>query len=99
MKIAGIKILSMRESAGMPGVPWLFITVLGGITKLKGFAFYVKLQIGQNVFLERNRRAAFAFTWDTGSYGLNPNKEGIQLTIKKETDVFINAYLSVNPKK
>jgi N-acetylglutamate synthase/N-acetylornithine aminotransferase len=46
----------------------------------------------------RNKKRAAALTWSTGVLGTNRDLDKIRSEIKGRVDVFLDAWLSVNPK-
>jgi len=60
----------------------------------------ITLEFKQYVTLVRSPSAqAYGATWSTGYMGYNPQLRDIRDKMKDRVDIFINAYLSVNPKK
>lgn len=103
LRIAGIKVLTEKESTDTPGRPFLYVlvTVLGG-DGVYAFSYHVSLQ--QEVLLARDKAmpTVLAPTWSVSGVGKAGRKDLPQYVrdaVKDEIDVFLNAYLSVNPKK
>lgn len=98
LRNAGIKLISKNESDDMIGTPWLSLTVEGD-TK-KGSTLYTsELSLRQDAYLVRNFLTVHVATWSVGRIGLTYKLETIRSSAKDLTDKFVNAYLSVNPKK
>lgn len=104
LRLAGIKVLSEEESLKQRGYPYLYVNAIVGLGKnTPGLAFYaIRCALKQDVTLTRDDSiSTIATTWDTGASGLvgASNLQNIRGGIKDLVDEFINAYLSVNPKK
>jgi hypothetical protein len=104
LRQAGIPVLDAKD----PKLPKLEVAALeinvNIVTSSDGiWVFTVSVALGQNVRLVRDPSiiGVFANTWDvveTGRVG-KPNVRELRDLIKDGVDTFINAYLSVNPKK
>jgi hypothetical protein len=106
LRLAGIKVLTIEDSAKQPGSPWLYVNahvMLAKDTPFQGLVVYsIDCELIQTVTLARSgSREASATTWHTGSLGYvgRNNLRKIRDSTKDLVDDFINAYLSVNPKK
>jgi hypothetical protein len=106
LRQAGIPILTERERATLPGNPYLAITVktqqtTGGLSGLSVYAIAVAFK--QNAVLVRDSdlRAIGAATWSVGASGSVDRDHLQQLwdAVDTQIDTFIQAYLSVNPKR
>ena len=103
LRLAGIPVLSESEWLAEPGSPILVVTI--GIqweSDLGVWPYDVEAELVQRVNLERVPKAlAFAGTWSIGVIGSVGKLKvgGIRDNVKDLVDKFINAYLSVNPKK
>jgi hypothetical protein len=102
LRQAGITVLTEAESLAAPGSPYLYISVgTVGSGPLSAYATHVEL--AQSVRLDRDPGIwlAGATTWSVASVGTvgRDNLREIRDDIKDNVDQFINAYLSVNPKK
>jgi hypothetical protein len=102
LRMAGIRILSEKELLTSPGLPSLYIAI--NAVKLDMiFAFDIYVGLDQYIKLTRNPLIiSLAATWSTtgiGSVGETRVRENIREKVKDLVDKFINAYLSVNPKK
>jgi len=63
------------------------------------YLFSIYLELYQAVYLMRNKKRTLAITWSTGIYyGIDSDLDKIRRRIKDQVDVFLNAWLSVNPK-
>lgn len=97
LRLAGIRVVTEKEVIGLPGMPSLY--VMATVTE-SGKAVSINVQLVQNVHLERNGQLAVgATTWDVGAVGVNLTAQDIRDKIKDLVDTFVNAWLSVNPKK
>ena len=96
LRIAGIKVLLDK-----PGVPWMRVR-LDSLTNIQDIVYMVHLDLIQDAHLIKNyklTRLTRVITWSTGYLRRTYRIEDIRSDIKDLTDQFINAYLSVNPKK
>lgn len=80
--------------------PFISIIVNSHRQKLQGwFVYNISCELWQTVSLVRNPSLEIhAITWSTAGLGVGDIKD-IRESIKEQVDQFINAYLSVNPKK
>jgi len=95
LRLAGIHIATSKE-AGVK-VPFLYvrITVLS-----QAQAANIEIQIMEEARLLRNGQfAPGVITWDKGGVVSNPTARLIRDLVKDNVDEFLNAWLSVNPKK
>lgn len=101
LRQAGITVLTQAESHKTPGSPALYINVniFGGPL----YAFSIGMELYQDVRLDRDPSTWIpgATTWSVTAVGIvsRENFRNIRDYIKDRVDEFINAYLSVNPKK
>jgi hypothetical protein len=97
LRLAGMRVVTMEEDFNLPGTPFLYINVnLTDTTK----AGHIEVELRQNAQLERNGQLALAVTtWRTGGIFANTTAQHIRDSIKDSVDEFLNAWLSVNPKK
>lgn len=100
LRLAGIKVLNEEEFFKEKGHPCIYININNLEQKLEGFLVYnISCRFRQYIFLERNPSIkALATTWSQGWIGCG-DIERLRAKIKDIVDEFINAYLSVNPKK
>jgi hypothetical protein len=97
LRLAGMGVATEKEWLQLPGMPVLYINV--NLTN-PVIAASVDLELQQNIRLERNDMVvANVSTWDTGVLLANPTAQAIREKIKDKVDGFLNAWLSVNPKK
>ena len=102
LRLAGIKVLTIEESVNEPGSPWLYVNANVGLSN--NFVFYsIFVELKQSARLTRDASIMShnATTWHTATTGFGGNSRvrEIRNVIKDLVDEFINAYLSVNPKK
>ena len=101
LRQAGITVLTEAEVLAAPGGPILHINVstVGGPL----YAYFVGVELCQDVRLDRDPsiRIFTAVTWSVGAVGTvgRSNLRDIRNSIKDHVDEFLNAYLSVNPKR
>jgi ABC-type maltose transport system permease subunit len=98
LRLAGIKVLTHKEHYKEKGAPFLHVYLNTISTKQGTFIFSIFFGILEEVSLVRNHIKIDAITWSTSGMGYG-YIEGIRAQIKNGVDEFINAYLSVNPKK
>jgi hypothetical protein len=101
LRLAGIRVLSREEWEKEPGRPYLQVwpkVLKGGV--LGGYIYHISLEFKQYVSLVRSSSIqVFGTTWSAEHMGYTPELKDIQGKVKDRIDQFINAYLSVNPKK
>jgi hypothetical protein len=101
LHMAGIKVLSEEESLETPGMPYLYVN-LNPIHQRSNetAAVSISIELKQTVLLERDPslRVYGATTWSAAWAGWH-DLPFIREKVKDLTDQFINAWLSVNPKK
>jgi len=96
LRLAGMRIVTQDDLLTLPGAPYLYVSV----TVLPPEAGCISVELNQSAVLRRNGESAFGVTtWSVGSVRVNPSAQGIRNAIKDEVDTFLNAWLSVNPKK
>ena len=97
LRLAGIRVVTEKEVLELPGMPTLYVVIT---VPNSARAVSMGIQLQQNVLLERNgQRAVGAKTWDVGAVGVNLTAQDVRDQIKDMVDMFLNAWLSVNPKK
>ena len=102
LRLAGIRVLTEKESLDTPGGPYLYVLASDVLT---GGIYAVSIRVGlcQSVYLERDPSSfiAGAETWSIQSVATIGRNKLAELrdSIKDDVDTFLNAYLSVNPKK
>jgi hypothetical protein len=103
LRQAGIRVLTRAERFETPGWPFLYIDVAVKLrTDVPVYAYSINVELEQSVRLDRAPSIQLsATTWSVGSVGaVGRNKlRTVRDDIKDHVDEFINAYLSVNPKK
>jgi hypothetical protein len=101
LRLAGIRVLSREEWEKEPGRPYLQVwakVLKGGV--LGGYIYHISLEFKQYVSLVRSSSIqVFGTTWSAEHMGYTPELKDIQDKVKDRMDQFINAYLSVNPKR
>jgi hypothetical protein len=103
LEMAGIKVLSEKESLKVPGVPFVTLTIgtMRAFTT-EGSEFYlisILIKLRQNVYLERkpgNRIHGIA-TWSNTRFGVNFG-QNIRSELNKAIDQLINAHAAANSK-
>jgi hypothetical protein len=97
LRLAGMRVVTSEEVFKIPGMPMLYVHV--AVSK-NGKASFTAVELQQNVLLERNSQSQVGVTtWDVSGIGLNLDAQDIRDQIKDYVDKFLNAWLSVNPKK
>ena len=66
--------------------------------QVDAYVFSIDLELYQAVNLMRNKKRSTALTWSTGVLGINRDLAQIRGEIIERVDVFLDAWLSVNPK-
>ena len=93
--------MTREEWTKEPGAPYLYVNINVGLgTGL--VAYSVSIVVMQDVSLVRDASLVRgATTWETGMVGIvaTSNLQHIRDKTKDKVDEFLNAYLSVNPKK
>ena len=100
LKSAGLKILTKEEWHNEKGMPLLYVnaSILEN-AKCNIYNYHISISLNQEVILVRTDNKALCITWSTRAAGTNASLYVIRKRIKDMVDIFINAYLSVNPKK
>jgi hypothetical protein len=102
LRLAGITVLSKEERLEQPGFPYLYISVNVVLSQhYPKLAYYaLDCELHQYVTLTRDTSISTdASTWDKHLLGGTTTLQNIRDNLKDLVDKFINAYLSVNPKK
>jgi hypothetical protein len=101
LRLAGIQVLTQAESQSAPGRPWLcLIATIQRSGQAPTYHYNIGLELQQDVILVRNPSVTTRGpTWSTGGLGGSSDIQVLRDVIKDNVDIFINAYLSVNPKK
>jgi hypothetical protein len=104
LRTAGIKPFTEEECRNAPGEPYLYININLNTLKPGSNIYSYGIDIGliQDVILQRSpKQTSYAITWSTGGVGLIGGKQLGELgeSVGGMVDLFIMAFLSVNPKK
>ena len=104
LRAGGMKILNQEEAVKTPGEPYLYVNLNVNFSKDEEevCSYSIDIALIQNVNLVRNpKQTTYAITWSTGGVGLIGKKSLGQLkeSVEDVVDIFIKAFLSVNPKK
>jgi len=99
LRLAGIKVLTRDQSIKIGGSLLILSVTALHSTPGEQAAFCVHLALIQGVILQRDPTQYFAApTWTTEKVGYG-NLKFAREAVKDEVDAFINAWLSVHPKK
>ena len=99
LRMAGIKVLSEKKSWSAPVQPYLYVQVASMADEPGEIAAYlIRLQLDQGVRLVRAKTFAFAATWSVSWLGQG-SVQNVRDRLKDRVDLFLNAWLSVNPKE
>jgi hypothetical protein len=94
LRLAGMGVAT--NGVAVPGDTYLYVNV--GV--LPPVAASIQVALEQNVLLQRNGELAFgATTWTLHGEITNPTPQRIRDFTRDLVDRFLNAWLSVNPKK
>lgn len=97
LRLAGVRVVPEEEGVKLPGGP--FLAVLFSLPS-SATAAAIDISLCQDTRLVRNSEfAPSSITWHTAQAVGNPTGQGIRNTVKDLVDAFLNAWLSVNPKK
>jgi hypothetical protein len=97
LRLAGLRVMTPTEIMQVPGSPILHVSVT---VANDSRAAHVEIELDQDARLEQNGLlAATVSTWSTGGLDSNPTGQSVRDHIKDLVDKFLNAWLSVNPKK
>jgi len=100
LRLAGIRVMSSEESLDAPGKPVLYVNprVIKQGSKDK-YIFNIRVELTQRVALARVPEVKTTVpTWSLSVTGISPELSTVREQVKELLDVFINAYLSVNPE-
>jgi len=102
LRTAGIKVLSKDQWRITSGMPYLYVILdIRRLPNMPMFYFSIDIHLVQLVYLERNHNIlAPSRTWICAGMGCaeKNNTSKIRNHLKDTLDIFINDYLSVNPK-
>lgn len=97
LRLAGMRVASQQEGEKLSGSPHLYVQI--NLTD-SAQAASIDVELDQNATLELNGQFAPAVaTWSKGILIASPTAQGIRDGVKDRIDQFLNAWLSVNPKK
>lgn len=97
LRLASLRVVTPNESLDVPGGPCLYVNV--SVTD-GGQAAVVRVELDQNATLARNGVFVVgAKTWDRGRVIARPTADRLRDDVKDLTAQFLNAWLSVNPKR
>jgi hypothetical protein len=102
LKSIGIKVFALNEWLNAPGRPMLYINVNTHEFDKYLYAYDIKFELRQVVFLEANPSIkTMAVCWSTNMTGIANigTLNSIRNNIGKMTDIFIEAYRSANSEK
>lgn len=95
LRLAGMQVVPPEDGVTLP---YLYVRVT--VSDRSARAAYTEVRLHQNALLQRNGQIAYgATTWDKSGLKIGPTAQGIRNEIKDHVDTFLNAWLSVNPKK
>jgi len=100
LRHAGIRVLTQQERLVMPGDPWLYINVNVMLDSVGLAIFGIHVELCQDASLKTDGSLAIVSTWSvgiTGSIG-RQRLSYIRDDVRDLVDMFINAYLSINPR-
>ena len=102
LRKAGIKVLTEEEQSSTPGSPFLYVNVTAVRRKASViYGYSISVELCQVVVLYRDQSIMITTTtWWSGVVGTvgAPKLQDISDSVKEKVDVFINDYLTVNPK-
>jgi hypothetical protein len=100
LRMAGIKVLETEERVRTVGQPYLYVNV-NALHRQPGIrdSFAITFQLIQGVTLKRLPDLPFAeaSTWSNGMVGQG-GLPFVRESVREQADIFVNAWLSVNPK-
>jgi hypothetical protein len=112
LRLAGISITMPSDSPRSPGAPWLLLFIEAARTPSPElYGVYIHVGLNQDVLLQRDpslkRTGRFSGTpfsvdtWSTAEVGVfgRDRVNEIRDTFKDLVDKFVNAYLTINPRK
>lgn len=101
LRKSGIKVLTKEERLSTPGGPYLYVNVNLRKSSVGVYGISIKVELYQELILSRDPSIiTLAATWHTGYAGIVGvmNLRNVYDVTKDLIDIFINDYLSVNPK-
>lgn len=95
--LAGMGVATLKDGHTLPGRPHVYVRF--SLTK-GAEAASIQIELDQDAVLDRNaQHAPSVMTWNAGYLLANPTGQSVREEIKRGVDAFMNAWLSVNPKK
>jgi len=100
LRLAGIKVLTEKEWLQTTGRPFLYVDIHAfKFDTSEVYIYHIGIQVYQEVVLIRApQEEIFSATWKTWVLRKSGHIEDLRNRTKDGMDVFINTYLSVNPK-
>jgi hypothetical protein len=98
LRLAGLRVLSLEELSKEPGRPFLNVAVDIGKESSDEYIYNIELSLIQDVYLMRNNKLIPCITWHRAGLGRVSSLNRLRNIIKHYVDIFVNAWLSVNPK-
>ena len=96
LRLAGLRVVTEEEAVLLPGSPRVHVTTfVGPVAEVS----LVEVKLMQRVRLDRNAQSVYSATWQKNSVSWNVHAQFVRDQIKDVVDQFVNAWLSVNPKK
>ena len=103
LRSAGMKVVSKEDIHTLRGTPYLYVNILAHPVPGAYFLYTSCVELGQEVLLVADPSIVmFATTWSGCSLGFGTDKTIVKQcrqTIKSLVDLFVKAYLSVNPAR
>jgi len=107
LRLAGIGVYSREEWLKNPlEISTLYINLnitSGTIRGMRHYPFHISINLRDVVYIQRSLSRTLLTTWSEGILGAYSTKEvelgRINKALKTITDIFLNYYLAVNPKK
>ena len=101
LRQAGISVLSREQWLNEPGWPYLYVNVNVNPRSDYSWPYNILLELKQRVILSRDPTIDLnTTTWSVHAVGayFKANIRDLRNDIKDNVDLFINTYVSVNPK-
>jgi hypothetical protein len=97
LRLGEMRVVPLGELSKVPGGPLIFVDV--NLTD-DAEAANIEVELRQNASLVRNHQPGFEVsTWRIEQLISHPTAQGIRDGVKDCIDKFLNAWLTVNPKK
>ncbi len=105
LRMKGIPVLSKEQWTKTQGGPLCYVEVnivddaaLGGVLDFRLYAFEVRIEFNQDVFLVRDTAVkALSPTWSTSYLGVTNSLPRIRDKVREMVGRFVDAYLEANP--